>query len=414
MDWQNQWNERGATYAKAINDMLAFADVHGWEAWQGPDAQDDRQDFAPQVLERLREANLHGTTSALREQLPPSFAPFAQLAHERGQYVGQLVALDNDRLVFMVGAPYEPRQAYLLQDGMCQPLSREWLAVGKAKRGTVIAVADPLAITLRDGWNGPILNTLPYATDPAAGITHLFPFNAGDAALVVSAAGIDLLTPQTAVRLLPVADGDGDEGLTGLIDMENADLSHDNRLICAGSQSSDHLLFGADGTRLGRIGPQSEYPHFCLFSTNDSLLLSNSCHFYNGVSIAVNVTDPASVNIAPYQEPGSDPGVRLIDPAMRVYGGVSFSGGVILGDAHGYLRAYDWQGQALWRHYLGGTISGMALSPDEQRLWVGTYAGTLHQLALGQGQDAHTIGNGDHKEEHRWLFWKGESSVLKW
>ena len=410
MDWQYEWNERGAAYAQAINDMLAFADAHGWEAWQGPEVHDDRQDFAPQVLERLRDANQHGTTSALREQLPPSFAPFAQLAHERGQFIGQLVALDDDRLLFLVGAPYEPRQAYLLEHGECRPLSTAVLAVGKAKRSNVIAVADTQGITLSDGWDGPVLNTLPYTTDPATGITQVLPFNAGDSALVVSAAGIDLLTPQAALRLLPT----GNDDLTGLLDMENADLSHDNRLICAGSQSSDHHLFHSDGTPLGRIGPQSEYPHFCLFSADDRLLLSNSCHFYNGVSVAVDVTDPAGVNVEPYQEPGSTPGVRMIDPAMRVYAGVSFSRGVILGDAHGYVRAYDWQGQPLWQHYLGGTISGLALSADEQRLWVGTYAGVLHQLALGQGQDAHTIGNGNHKEEHRWLFWKGEQSVLKW
>jgi hypothetical protein len=66
------------------------------------------------------------------------------------------------------------------------------------------------------------------------------------------------------------------------------------------------------------------------------------------------------------------------------------------------------------RYYIGGTISAMAVSEDARTLYVGGYAGGLHQLKLDAGhRDNHTIGSGNHYEECRWLFWKSEAGPLK-
>lgn len=99
---------------------------------------------------------------------------------------------------------------------------------------------------------------------------------------------------------------------------------------------------------------------------------------------------------------------------MRVYAGVATTEGYILGDANGYIRAFTKEGKQLWRYFLGGTISGMAISDDEQTLWVGTYFGQLHQLQLNKGwRDTHTIGTAKHYEDFRLIFWKKEP-ILKW
>ena len=42
-EWQKEWNEKGEKYAKAVNDMVAFAEVHGWDAYKGEDAVDERE-----------------------------------------------------------------------------------------------------------------------------------------------------------------------------------------------------------------------------------------------------------------------------------------------------------------------------------------------------------------------------------
>jgi hypothetical protein len=99
---------------------------------------------------------------------------------------------------------------------------------------------------------------------------------------------------------------------------------------------------------------------------------------------------------------------------MRIYAGVATNDFYILGDAHGYIRAFNMHGKCLWRHFLGSTISGMDISENGKILWVGSYSGMIHKLRLGEGhRDEHTIGNGKHYEEFRLILWKDEE-ILKW
>ena len=97
---------------------------------------------------------------------------------------------------------------------------------------------------------------------------------------------------------------------------------------------------------------------------------------------------------------------------MRIYAGVATRDFYILGDAYGYIKAVGKDGRKIWRHYLGGTIKSMALSEDGSVLFVGTYGGRLHKLRLGAGQDSHTIGNGNHKEEFRLIAF--EDKIYRW
>src|SRR5689334_21537412 len=99
---------------------------------------------------------------------------------------------------------------------------------------------------------------------------------------------------------------------------------------------------------------------------------------------------------------------------MRVYAGLSTADYYILGDAYGYIRAIDKQGNKLWRHYVGSTVYGMAMSDAGTTLWVGAYSGNLHKLKLGVRQDEHTIGNGNHREEFRLILWRDEPKPLFW
>lgn len=411
---QQQWQQQGADYARAINAMLAFAAQHGWDAWQGEEAQDPRAPLLPEVLARLRAANRGQQVAAFRAAFPPAFAPLAEHAHQQGGYMGPLVALDAETVLLMQGAPYESRQAWCLRAGRLERLSEDIIAIGAAKRGTVLAVARPGKIELYQGWQGDLLACFDYQASEL-GISQLLPFNDASAVLVVSNSGIDLLNARGQQPLCPGAEErqqDGDDPVR--IDMENADLSHDNRLLCVGAQDYDHTLFNCAGEALGYIGSQSSYPHFCLFAADGRWVLSNSCHFYNGISVAVDVQAPEKVAVEGYQAAEESADYTLIDDNMRVYAGVATGSGMILGDANGYIRAYGWQGEPQWQHYLGGTVSGMALSPCGRTLWVGTYAGMVYQLALGQGQNEHTIGNGEHREDLCLLFWQGEETVLQW
>lgn len=118
------------------------------------------------------------------------------------------------------------------------------------------------------------------------------------------------------------------------------------------------------------------------------------------------------IAIEPYDESGD---FVSIDQQMRIYCGLAVADYYILGDAHGYLRAVDQRGNLRWQYFLGSTLTGMAMADDGQTLWAASCTGIIHKLRLGRGQrDTHVIGTGQHYEDFRLLFWKGEETPLFW
>ena len=141
-------------------------------------------------------------------------------------------------------------------------------------------------------------------------------------------------------------------------------------------------------------------------------MITNSCHFYNGITIGLDTEQFRRSKISASWEAKN---FTLVDNDMRVYAGVATEHMYILGDAHGYIEAVDNEGKVLWRHFLGSTIGCVAMSDDEETLWVGSCTGMIHKLRLGKGhRDTHTIGNGNHYEEFRLILWKGEERELWW
>ncbi len=87
----------------------------------------------------------------------------------------------------------------------------------------------------------------------------------------------------------------------------------------------------------------------------------------------------------------------------------------IIGDAAGYIRAFDTEGTYRWQHFIGSSIGDIDISADGLRLAVSTAAGFLSIIRLDAGcQAPHQIGNGNHLEERRWNFWKDEPAPLIW
>jgi WD40 repeat protein len=104
-----------------------------------------------------------------------------------------------------------------------------------------------------------------------------------------------------------------------------------------------------------------------------------------------------------------------LESGSRVYAAVSRDDEFIIGDAKGYLRAFDLQGRFRWQHFIGSTICDIDISKDGRRLIVTTYAGFLSILDLDTGEsDPFVIGTATHRERRRWLFWKKEPKPLIW
>ena len=438
---QKEWNEKGKKYAKVVNDMVAFAEVHGWDAYEGEDPVDEREgmtQLCEAVFELLKEANERGKTEKFRADFPPSNVIFEGHEGETGNAgekdkiedklgnVDQICPLGGEKVLFIVSQS-EPegwhKRLYLLEGDRVSEVAKGVIAIGKSKRNEIYALLNQDEVWLIRGYDGkgggePIAK-FSYDVELTYDEAEILPFNDGSKVLLSSHDGIFLIS-QGGAKLIHPIDEDGqlyedDEGNAALyIDMANATLSNDNSLIVAGEQCGDHVLMDSEGERLGGIGAQSSYPHFCLFSADDTQLIANSCHFYNGVTIGVDraaLKRGLEVEAYSYDEDG-EKNFTLIDDAMRVYAGLATQDFYILGDAYGYIKAVGKDGRKIWRHYLGGTIKSMALSQDGGVLFVGTYGGRLHKLRLGAGQDSHTIGNGNHKEEFRLIAY--EDKIYRW
>ena len=415
MDIRKEWYTKGEAYAKAINEMVQFGETHGWDKWKGKEPEEERGPLAAKVFKELKKANLENRVEQFREDFPPAHIPMVALLKEKGQNIMQFCFIGGQRIAFITGAPYQERQAYLLDGDQCTALDPDIYGIGKSKRNNVFAIAQNGKITLYRGWEGELIKEFKLSKALSElNITELLPFNDGSKILMVTSEGMYLISDTEEALIHPTKDeeDEDDEEWTPNIDMENATIDPDNRFIVVGDQCYGHYILDMEGKRVGSVGPQSSYPHFCLFAKDGSQLITNSCHFYNGITIGVDAEKLNGIDIPEYED--SDEYV-VINDAMRVYAGVSTSEYYILGDAYGYIMAFDKTGKQIWRHYLGSTISGMAISDDEKTLWVGSYSGMLHKLQLGKGhRDTHTIGTGKHYEDFRLLFWKGEPQVWKW
>ncbi|MCT2562491.1 hypothetical protein [Chryseobacterium herbae] len=408
---QEEWFSKGERYATEINEMVDFGEKNGWENWKGEEPEDKRSNLAESVFNLLKTANQNGDVENFRANFPPAHTPIIPLLENRSQSIEQLHFISGEKIVFMTGTSYEKRQAYLLDHGQVTQLDENIQAIGKSKQNGVFATATPGKISIYKGWEGELINEFELNQTAELGITELIPFNDGSKVVLVTSFGIYLIS-QKEEKLIHPMNEDDEEDWTPDIDMENATVSNDNSYMVVGDQSYDHRILDAEGNTLGSIGAQSSYPHFCLFAKDDSQLITNSCHFYNGITIGINSDQYEGADIEAYTE--SDD-YTIIDEEMRVYSGTATKEYYILGDAYGYIKAFDKDGNQLWRYFLGSSISGMTLSDDEKTLWVAAHSGILHQLKLDKGQrDTHTIGNGNHYEEFRLLIWKDEPQIWKW
>lgn len=407
---QEEWNRLGSTYASEVNAMVEFGEKNGWENWKGKEPKDDRNHLADAVIERLREANKNGSIEEFRADFPPAHSPLIEYFESKGQYIEQLQFIEAEKIIFLTGTSYQKRQAYLLDGKRVIELDPSINAVGKSKRDNVFAIASNNSIVTTQGWQGDIIRTFELTESKGLGITELTPFNDGLQILLTTSDGIYIISDEGEKMIHPVPDPE-DADWDSNMDMENATISHDNRYIVVGDQCADHRILNENGAQIGEIGPQSSYPHYCLFSSDDKQLITNSCHFYNGVTIGVSTENMENLKVEAYEESEN---YTVIDEGMRVYAGISTKDLYILGDAYGYIKAINQKGECVWRHFVGSTIGGLAISDDESILWVASCTGMIHKLHLGKGhRDNHTIGNGDHYEEFRLILWKDEP-VMFW
>lgn len=432
---QQQWQQAVIAYAKAINHYVAQGRTQGWDNLEEPVAP-ATEHLLPAWQAALQAINQpyvdEQQRRAFRSDWPPAHLPLVPLLEQHGQGIASVLMLDDGSLLARIGMPHEKGQVVRIDGRTVTPV----IGVehfGRCPQRRYFALANAEGIRVTDGWGGPQVARMawphgleglprgypfePFDLPPTP--SALIPFPDGQRVLLVSGEGIFVLTGERATRLLPqqqtilddLAEGiDPDDIALGL-SMEHGAVSPDGRLLVIGEQGVRHLVLDDQLQVVAEVGPVGEYPHFALFNQRGDHLILNACHFYNGNTLGVRTADLPGLDTDYYSE---DPRTPLVEDGARIYAGVARAGEYIVGDAHGYLRAFGEDGQEHWQHYLGSTLCAMDISADGKTLVAASYAGIISLIALDSGRPDWQIGTGEHAELRRWLFWKGLDKPLAW
>ncbi|PPB10723.1 hypothetical protein [Brevibacillus laterosporus] len=437
MDWLNKevaaaWREEGKRYASDVNRFIR--EMKEMEGKQEPayPSDDQRTQLAEEVFEMIKTANKKGEWQQLRKELPPATWPLATNFEKAMQAVRSISFLDRKTVVFTAGATWDKSSVFIASEEGIQQFP-ELSHIGCSMDGSVYALVGQQDIRLirhpdrhLQGeeiavfrWEDiltqikstiPDLKTLADCEYPEAILEAVIPFTDGKSLLLASGYGIYLVEKDQVSLLHPsVAECLEYEAEDTDIDMPHASVSRDERWIAFGSQSSDHVLVDRRTKETHTFYPESSYPHYCLFSKDNQSVWFNSCHFYNGMTFRVPLKEVENGQAKAIED------WPIMDEESRVYSAVALTGGTVLGHAYGYVRFINQEGQELWRHFVGSTISGIAVSEDESLLAVGTYGGMLHLLDLqAEAMDEYGIGTGTLRECERFIIWREMDGVLRW
>jgi hypothetical protein len=433
---QIEWRKKALSYTGSINQYVQKGLTEGWEAAGAQPLCPKMEHLVPDLLSALREAFRTKTTDRLRELWPPVHEPLLEHLREHGQSIPTVCLLEDGSILARIGSPYDGGHVVHISGDSCEKV-RGATFFGISPNRHFFAWARPDRVSVTEGWEGVEVASFKWPTgqeDLPAGIevpqfdqppvpTRLIPFPDGKRVLLVSSRGIFVLAREGAKRLLPtddeiieqhryIVEENPQKELSFQLPMDHGAISPDGKFIAVGHQMSLHLVFDENLNCISQIGHRSEYAHYAIFSSDSKMLALNSCHFYYGRTIGVQVNQLPGLVTEPYEEDERTP---LIENGARVYAGVHRGDEFIIGDAYGYVRAFDMAGNPRWQHFVGSSIGDMDISPDGKTLVVSTYAGFISIIKLDAGErPAYQIGTGNHIEQRRWIFWKNEPTPLIW
>ncbi|RYD21197.1 MAG: hypothetical protein EOP88_12290 [Verrucomicrobiaceae bacterium] len=433
---QQQWWLEVLTYARDINDYVAKGMAQEWKD-TGPEPKSpELEHLAEMAIAAVRRANKSGNMEGFRDLWPPAHAPLISLLEVNGQSIPVVCILDDGSVVARIGANHKKGKTVHIHDGKVDLLSDIGF-FGRCPNGRYFGIAVEDGISIHDGWRGPRVALCPWPDgtedipegfrvapwDVAPSPSRIIPFPDGRRVLMVSESGIFVLSEDSARRLVPteeqlrdqfewsVREDPGDE-LRMYISMEHGAVSKDGKMIAVGSQDSCHLVFNECLELVGEIGNLSEYPHYAVFSADGSMIAFNSCHFYNGMTIGVPTALLPGLKTEAYE---ADRRFVNLNDHARVYAAAVRDDEIIIGDASGYVRAFDLKGNHRWQQFVGSSIGDIDVTMDGKTLVVSTYAGFIVRFRLDAGeQQPHQIGSGGHLDDMRWIFWKNEPTPLRW
>ena len=439
---QKEWKSKTIQYVESINAYVGRYLADGEENAGECPAEPGRDHLAHDVISAIREANANGQLESLRELWPPAHDPLFDLLEENGQSIPIVYVLPDNSIIARLDDETDKtihmdtgKTIHIVGDSVRE--IEDVFFFGRCPNRRYFAIAQSQGIKISDGWNGPQVGYCPWPTglenvpkafsvkpfDGPPVPTQLIPFPDGTRVLLVSERGIFVLSSDKATRLLPTTsdmkehfewlqDKYPDDDLASRVSGVHGAISRDGKIIAVGDSDSTHLFFDENLKVIGSVGNRSEYPHYALFNSDDTMVAVNSCHLRNGITLSV------PTNLLPELKAEStkdDKRISVFDDYSRVYAGASRQDEFIIGDYLGYVRAFGMDGQPRWQLFIGSSVGSIDVSDDGKTMVVSTYAGFLSIITMDAGKQApHQIGNSTNLETRRWIFWPNEEKPLIW
>ena len=457
------WNAAGRAHFLALNPLLE-------RLYGGEDVAIDQRDSRTEadgnaVIAQIVALNATGDGARARELFDPAYAPVLPWIKSERKQLRFVTILGPDELLVVHGAPWlRANAAYHLRGGSATRLpgilciarsrNRDYLIVGRAAG---LAVYDARAGVA--GLDGPPIAELPWpplsilmpggltaaraATwEPTGAELQLESLRCSDDGkrIVVSCYRQGILLASLHAGdppwqlLHPDArppydrDPDGEPPRAG--DMTHVAISRDGTRLAWGSQDTPH--YTAEITTRGEavwyatVGNLSEDPHDACFSDDGRFVALNSCHFYNGATVAFAWEGNRGAKLAADEAHQAAP---LIDGTLRVYASCWLPADVLsaIGDrpttdgafalaGSGVLRVVGRTGKLALVQGFGSSAASIDFCPEARRLAIGSYAGMVH---LYDPYTAELPGRIDgvrpRRELARWCFWGGlPNGPIRW
>jgi hypothetical protein len=464
------WNEKGRAYFTDYSRRLEK--FYGGEEETDLDVEDPRtEEDGDAVVNAIIELNAKGEWARARTLFDPACSPVFKWIQSNDSQLGFVTILGPDQLLVRHGSPWEKNGKMYVLDGGTATELRDAFGATRSRNRDHLVLARAAGLTWHDPRAGIAgLAREPIATLPWPGMDILRPQGLTEqqqAAWTTQETAFDVEQMQLSddglrvvvscyqqgillasrhpgdppwQLLLPTAlapyhqqdsDDEDDDEAPSCGDMTHVAISRDGTRLAWGEQDGPHFLaeIGDDGVPAwyASVGSLSEYPHFAAFSDDGAHVALNSCHFYNGATIAFAWEGNRGKDLESYEV---HPEAPLIEDSLRVYAGcwlpkdvidaalghdASASGAFALAGA-GLLRCVDTEGRLCFVQGFGSSASSIDFCPESRRLALGGYSGFVHLYDPYQEELPGRIdGVRARREIARWAFWpKLPNGPLRW
>lgn len=463
------WNQAGRAYYGEYSARLAK--FYGEGDREVDLALKDPRDevLGDRVMRAVIDLAAQGKWQRARELFDPAYAPLMGWIQQSKANFGFVTILGPDELLVRRGSAWQKEgTTFHLRGGEASPID-DVRGVSRSRSRDFLVLARSKGLEIRDaragieGLRGPAVATLPW---PSMDVFR--PRGISEAAAAAwEAPGDWLKVEQLAVSddgkrvvvscyrqgillaslhageapwtlLWPdprepyrASSGDDEDAVPQAGDMTHVAISRDGRRLAWGCQDFGHFLAEVDSKGepawYATVGHLSEYPHYACFSDDGRYVALNSCHLYNGATIAFDWEGNRGKALDMYEQHAEAP---CIDGGLRVYaacwldrpvlsallGREPKSDGAFLLAGNGIMRLCGAKGGLGMVQGFGASAGSIDYCPESRRLALASYSGFVHVYDPFEEELPGRIdGFRPRRELARWVLWEHlPNGPLRW